>query len=246
MEPKSAILTELKQISPAVAEVGFGLPYQVPEGYFEGLAAAILNRIKTESLSAGEELQTLSPLLGSVGKKTPYQVPDGYFGELAENVVGGMKAVDFVKSELQERSLVLEGLKHKNPYQVPTGYFENFAASVLNKIQQPAKVVRMNTVRRFMRYAAAAIITGAIAIGGWFYFNNKPDAATTAATNIAAVDKISDDNKISDEELTNYLENETLNVAVNTVANDEMDASDVKEMLSDVSETELQNYLITL
>ncbi|MGB8191021.1 MAG: hypothetical protein WCF67_03835 [Chitinophagaceae bacterium] len=252
MEPKSIISGELKQISPTVAEIGFNLPYQVPQRYFEGLAEAILKRIKAESLSAGEELQTLSPLLAGLNKKSPYHVPDGYFSELSENVVGGMKAVDFVNNELQEISPVLDALKDKNVYQVPQGYFENLAGNILNRVKEaePAKVIRMNPARRLMRYAAAAVITGAIAIGGWLYFNNdKP--VTDPDTKLAAVDKISDDSKVSDEEMASYLENETF-IATNTASventgkDDELNASDVKEMLSDVSEDELKDYLITL
>jgi hypothetical protein len=251
MEPKSIISGELKQISLTVAEIGFNLPYQVPQGYFEGLAEAILKKIKAESVSAGEELQTLSPLLAGLNKKSPYHVPDGYFSELIENVVGGMKAVDFVNNELQEISTVLDELKDKNVYQVPQGYFENLAGNILNRVKEaePAKVVSMNPARRLMRYAAAAVITGAMAIGGWLYFNNDK-TVIDSDLQLAAVDQISDDGKVSDEEMASYLENETFATNTASVENtgndDELNASDVKEMLSDVSEDELKDYLITL
>lgn len=224
METKSAILSELKEISPVVANVGSGLTYQVPDGYFDGLAAAILNRIKTEGLSAKDELQTLSPLLGGLSKKSPYKVPENYF----------------------EVSPLLMQLRNKETYTVPDGYFENFAADVVNKVQKgkPAKVVSMNSGRRFMRYAAAAVVAGVMAVGGWFYFANTSNGTTDGGV-AAVVDKLSQDNKISDDEMAKYLENETLPVvtAATLPENDEMTASDIKEMLADVSDDELQQYV---
>jgi hypothetical protein len=225
METKSAILSELKEISPVMAGVGSGLTYQVPDGYFDGLAAAILNRIKTDGLSASDELQTLSPLLGGLSKKSPYQVPEGYF----------------------EVSPLLMQLRNKETYSVPEGYFENLASDVLNKVQdrKPAKVVSMNTSRRFMRYAAAAVVAGVMAVAGWFYFANN---STGTGSEVASVEQLSDDSKISDEEIAKYLEAETLPIvtAATLPENDEMGASDIKEMLSDVSDDELQQYLTTL
>lgn len=227
METKSAILSELKEISPTVAAVGSGLTYRVPDGYFDVLAAAILNRIRTEGLSAKEELNTLSPLLGGLSKKSPYQVPEGYF----------------------ESSPLLMQLRNKETYSVPEGYFDNLATNVLNKVhdRKPAKVISMNTSRRFMRYAAAAVVAGVMAVAGWFYFANNSSQGISDPV-IAGVDGLSEDNKISDEEISKYLEAETIPVATAVIfpENDEMSASDIKEMLSDVSDDELQQYLTIL
>lgn len=247
METRSTILNELNGISSAVAQVGTTLPYQVPDGYFEGLAQAILQRIKTEGLNAAQEVETLSPLLAGLNKKMPFSVPDDYFTELSGNVVGGVKAIDFVHEELEIMSPMMQELRHKNVYEVPQGYFENLAANVLGKVaeRKPAKLVSMNAGRRLMRYAVAAVITGAIAIGGWFYFNNE--GTTGADPQVAtAIEKISDDSKVSEEEMANYLETETLPVAINTAANEEMDATDLKEMLADATEDELQQFITTL
>jgi hypothetical protein len=246
METRSTILSELKELSPAVANIGTGLPYQVPQGYFEGLASAILMRIKTESLSAKDELETISPLLSGLSKKHPFEVPQGYFSELSENVVGGVKAIDFIKSELQGLSPLMESLRHRNVYQVPEGYFESLAGNILGNIKkrQPAKVVSMG--RRVMRYAAAAVVTGVIAIGAWMYFGGN---GTTTGTETAQIlEKIGTDKKISDEDISNYLETETSSIAVNTiqVADEDMDETDLKELLTEASEDELQQYLTTL
>ncbi|HYE54250.1 MAG TPA: hypothetical protein VD996_05380 [Chitinophagaceae bacterium] len=91
MESTPAILNELKELSPTVAGLGQSTPYQVPPGYFEGLAAQILSRIKTQDLSAKEEIETLSPLLSGLSKKTPYEVPAGYFTNVTANVLNNVK-----------------------------------------------------------------------------------------------------------------------------------------------------------
>ena len=248
METRSTILNELNGISPTVAQVGTHLPYQVPQGYFEGLAAAILQRIKTESLDAQQEVELLSPLLAGLSKKMPFSVPEGFFSELSGNVVGGVKAIDFVNEELEIISPMMQELKGKNVYEVPQGYFENFAGNVLAKVKErkPAKVVSMNAGRRFMRYAVAAVFAGALAIGGWFYFANSNTSTVTEQQIAATIDPMSDDTKVSDEEMADYLETETFPVAINTAANEEMDATDIKEMLNEATEDELQQFITTL
>ena len=245
MDPRSTILNELKAISPTVAEINPQNTYQVPAGYFEGLAEAILNRVKSQELSPKMELESISPLLNSLSRKTPYEVPQDYFGELSETVVGGIQAIDFVKGELENISPLMNNLKHKETYQVPANYFENLAGNILDKIKhqrQPAKVVSMG--RKIMRYAVAAVVVGIMAIGGWLYFNTK----TVVTPGVAGVETISDDTKVSEEEMTNFLENETVTAAITTSFDNDtdMDEADVKEMLSDVSEDELQQYLTTL
>src|SRR6185369_3720963 len=105
MESRITILNELREISPVVAEINPANPYQVPAGYFEGLAEKILLRLKNpysvpqgyfetlpdiilkkakaqHSSSAKEELEVLSPLLSQISKKTPFSTPAGYFDEL--------------------------------------------------------------------------------------------------------------------------------------------------------------------
>lgn len=244
MQARSTILNELREISPTVAAISPENTYLVPQGYFEGLAATIMARIKADQLSPEEELETLSPLLKGLGKKLPFEVPQGYFTELSETVVGGVKAIDFVKGEVQHISPLLETLRHNNVYEVPAGYFDSLAGNILNKVKgrQPAKVVSMG--RKVMRYAVAAMVAGVMAIGAWWYFS--PEKGNQI---VASVEKISDDSGVSEEEMAKYLENETLTAAITpAVENEEldMDAADVKEMLSDVSDDELQQYLTTL
>jgi hypothetical protein len=220
-------------------------PYTVPQGYFEGLANTLLNRIKADTATTvQEELEMLSPLLNKIGKKTPFSTPAGYFDELSENAVSGAKAIEFVNGELENLSPLMSSLKGKQVYTVPAGYFHNLATEVLGKVQvpQPAKVVTMNFGRRAMQYAAAAVVAGVIAIGGWMYLNKGNNPTTPGTSAVAATDI----DKVSDAELQSYLEGETVALAgalaVNT-SSTELNADDLKDMLADVPDEDLQKYI---
>ena len=220
-------------------------PYQAPQGYFDSLPATMLNRIKAdEAPNAAEELELLSPLLKQIGKKTPFSTPAGYFSELTENAMAGAQAIDFVNGALENLSPLMASLQHQQVYEAPAGYFEQLPAQLLKaaKAQQPAKVVSMNVRRRVIQYAAAAVVAGVLFVAGWMYFGKS----TTTDPGVAPVVAGKLD-KISDEVLENYIENQTILPAESTVTdnsgNAEIDAKDMKEMLADISDEDLQQYI---
>lgn len=201
-------------------------PYSVPEGYFDGLAASVLAKIKgVTPVSAMEELVELSPVLAGVPKKMPYAVPEDYF----QSNIEGLTAFT---SESDE-SLVLSFIEKDMPYEVPTGYFANVPEQVLEKIaSKGAKVVPMR--RKWMRLAVAATVTGIMAVSGFFYFNNR-------GNNGAANDPVTAVKKASTEEL---------NAFINTTAVTD-DKSQVtvnnnpktERIFADVSDKELNDFL---
>lgn len=273
MENRNIILNELKAISPVLAEAGFrnvyevpagyfealpgrmlGLvkgaegedspvlpakkdnPYQVPQGYFDNFAASLLQRIKaSEAKSAQEELETLSPLLSGLGKKMPFSTPENFFEELSENAVSGAKAIDFVNVELENLSPLMSSLKDKQVYEAPAGYFDQLPEQVLQKVKsQPAKVVSMNFTRKVVRYAAAAVVAGLIVTAAWLYIGNG-----NTGKNIAGIEQI------SDEALESFMESQDVAPAETTLlaVNAEINPDDLKEMLVDVSDEELEKYV---
>ena len=214
-------------------------PYQVPQGYFDNFAASVLQRIKAgEAKSAKEELETLSPLLSGLGKKMPFSTPDNFFEELSDNAVAGAKAIDFVNVELENLSPLMSSLKDKQVYEVPAGYFDQLPQQVLLQVKsQPAKVVSMNFTRKVVRYAAAAVVAGLVLAAAWLYIGNGKEEPGLAGIE-----------QVSDEGLESYIENqssvspaETTVLAANT--NTEIDEEDMKDMLADVSDEELQKYV---
>ena len=214
-------------------------PYVVPDGYFEGFASQVLQRVKPQG-GATAELAGLSPLLSSISKQLPYQVPDNYFSELSEQALGGAKAIEFVNEELENLSPMMIGLKHVNVYEVPAGYFDSLSSTILNKAKQhqPAKVVTLMPLRRVARLAVAAMLIGLMAIGGWFI--QKPSQTTMPVAKI--------ENGIhtaSEEEMLNFVEGDGGSIADQPVLNtdEEIDSADMKVMLADVSDKELEQFI---
>lgn len=226
-------------------------PYDAPQGYFDSLPAAILNRIRAVTTEdAGEELEMISPLLSKISKKTPFSTPEGYFNDLTGNAIAGAKAIDFVNDELENLPPVLASLRDKQVYETPKGYFGQLPGAILGKVSEvakPANVVSMNFTRRVMRYAVAAVVAGIILTTGWFLKNgNNGTDPGPDETGIAKVDVNSISNEVaelSDDALENYLDNQTYGAEVPVVASYEIDAEDMKEMLADVSDEELQQYV---
>jgi len=223
-------------------------PYQVPTDYFNNLPAIILNRVKSLATdNAKDELDTVSPLLGQIGKKMPFSTPAGYFEELGENAIAGAQAIDFVNDALENGSPLTNGLKRMQVYQVPAGYFEQLPGQVLKaiKAQQPAKVVSMSFTRRVLRYASAAVVAGLIITAGVFYLNKGPRKVVDEGGKQVVVASREDLDSISDDNLENYLESQTAAPTGATLAanSEELTASDMKDMLADVSDEDLQQYI---
>ncbi|MBS1599757.1 MAG: hypothetical protein JST75_16140 [Bacteroidetes bacterium] len=212
--------------------------YSIPENYFDGLPEKILARIKALSSSdASEELAILSPLLSKADKKNPYKAPEGFFSELSENLVSGMKAISFVSHELETLHPLMNDLKNKNTYSVPEEYFNQLPEAILQKIknQQPARIVSFRKRTAWMKYAVAAAVTGIIFTVGILTFNNK----------VSTEDPTTGLSKISDQEISNYIDNHDnplAETANNSTASADFNDNDVSDLLSSVPDNELEQY----
>jgi hypothetical protein len=231
---------ELNAISPLLNTINKQPVFTVPAGYFENFPLGLLARLKAEATDdVAEETELISPLLGSLEKTTPFSTPPGYFDELADNLAGGMKALSIVNDELENLSALMAGGKNKNAYTVPAGYFDGLAASILARAKQqskPAKLVSFSLRNPWLKYAAAALLTGVLVTIGFFTFNprhaNSPDP-------LAAL------SKVSDQEMVNYLEYQYIpsvdSTNTNTAALDWSD-NDIKDIFQDIPDAELQHY----
>ena len=142
METSKEILTELQEIAPNLGKgVISRILYAVPNGYFEGFAESLMNRIRKEESGlsesdAGQQNAEVSPLL-----------------------------------EIAEISPLLAGLKNKNTYQVPVGYFESLNLGTSISEQKPTEKKTIQTpviTLKFVKYAVAACI---VALLGTAVFN---------------------------------------------------------------------------
>lgn len=204
-------------------------PFSVPEGYFEGLAAAVLARVKADegTQTASQELETLSPLLAGLPRTMPFALPEGYFAANLESLsalTGG-----------DARSTVLEAAGRSMPYAVPEGYFDTLATIIGARLPKPAgRVVSMT--RKVYRLAAAAVITGIMAIAGFSYFNGS----RTLDTGRPIAHQL---NSVSTKELDEFIK--TADITPAEVAREIPPATkaEVKQLLNGVPDSEVEAFL---
>ena len=88
------------------------------------------------------------------------------------------------------------------------------------------------------RYAVAALFIGLMAIGGWLI--QKPAVSTMPIARIE-----NNIHNASDEEMLNFVQDDAGALAEQPVLNtdEEMDSVDMKAMLADVSDKELEQFI---
>ncbi len=125
MTQKDHILKELLELKSELAAIGRENIFQVPAGYFDGLAAEILKKIRTKE-SGNEGGMADFVLATDHSKQTPYSTPAGYFNNLPEQILKRIKAAESDDStdELATLSPLLSKISKQVPYAVPAGYFD--------------------------------------------------------------------------------------------------------------------------
>ncbi|MDQ6889458.1 MAG: hypothetical protein M3Z56_04170 [Bacteroidota bacterium] len=253
----------LQNLSPLLYSLKDKNAFKIPEGYFDSLGSNVLAKIKESNVETSkEELQNLSPLLYSLKDENVFKVPEEYFDSLGSNVLAKIKEsnVETSKEETQNLSPLLYSLKDENVFKVPEGYFENFAGDLINKLQpSKAKIVVMRPRNTWMKIAAAAVITGIIAISSLRIFNNSSNINNSNPLLTASADVPRDVNdsykfkteeqldagiaRLSDDEIIKYLERNG-NVMDNELL---LNNTDVSELPSEsdylYDENTLNSYL---
>lgn len=169
------------------------------------------------------ELSDISKTVANLPRENPFSVPENYF------------------ETLPLRTTQIELLRQENPFQVPEGYFEQF------RVTKPkTKTFALFTVKNFVRYAAAACITGVI-VALFFLINNSSDKDFSAGvSSIRQTD-------ISSDAVESYLV-DAENMIVVESNNDEfaepqdnalvdLNSEMVGELLSELSENDLSQYM---
>lgn len=240
MTQRDTISQELQELKSILADTGFQNPYQVPAGYFDGLADEILNRVRAlETTSPSEELAALSPLLSSISKKMPHSVPAGYFDTLGKKLEQTISTHtdETAQEELENLSPLLSQLKKKTSYTVPDGYFENLQPAITTENTGTGANVVSLTRTKWFRYAAAALVIGFVATIGFFALNKK-EPIDPENKSFAWVKK--NLKKVSTDEITEFVElanEESVDVARNGGKNE------INNLLKDVSDKEIQEFL---
>jgi hypothetical protein len=202
------------------------------------------------------ELQEIAPNLGNTSiSRVPYTVPDGFFERFAEILMkriykeaasysefnSGQKNTEVSPLlEIEEISPILARLKNKNTYQVPEGYFESLLAKIpgsesisFAKKTKQAPVFNL----KFVKYAVAACL---VALLGTAVFN---------LTYHKNIDPIKDLATVSDQDMANYLDSDDIHWTPgisNSSASVDFNENDVHDLLSTVTDDELEQYSATL
>lgn len=203
--------------------------FNVPEGYFESFADGVLALVKgKQAVSPSDELTDLSPLLAGISRKMPFSVPENYFDETALNLPA------ITEEERLPQFLSVAG--KSMPYEVPVGFFEAFPQQVLDKVARPkARVISFN--RKWMRYAAVAILAGIVVLSSIVYFSgNKVDPVHEPGEWVALKLK-----NVSTQELDAFIK--TASIVNGTEMAKNGTKADVQQMLKNVPDNELDAFL---
>jgi len=140
---------------------------------------------------------------------------------------------------------------------VPVGYFDSLPAAILAKIKADdgAKVVSIHRYKKILKYAAAAVLMSAVALGTYRYFDNpvknvqSSDIKITLDPAIEAGKQMNETvfnatlNGLSESAISAYLENtsEESDLAMLTSALEEGNLPEQDDYL--INKNTLQNYL---
>jgi hypothetical protein len=229
---------ELEQISPLLSKMNKKTPFEAPEGYVSELLTNVVSGVKAiEFVNDELEHQLDGPsALATPGlkNKLPYQAPEGYFENLAAVILARIQQPAPISmtqpATASSISATASPAGSSSAGSSPTG-----SSSVGSS---PAKVISMHGRRNWWKYSAAAAVAGlVITIGSLGIFNKHASIIGSNDINLS---------KVSDQEIENYLDNHNVPVAesvTNSTVNLDISDSDIKNMLGDVSDAELKQYL---
>jgi len=127
--------------------------YLVPKNYFEKLPFNVLTKIKS--------------------KEIIYNIPNNYFDNTYLEIINKINLnadITEVAEELNSIAPLLNTINKSSIYEVPENYFE---AISIKPLGQKTKIKALNFSYKWVKYAAAAVITGIIAVNALFMNTDK-------------------------------------------------------------------------
>lgn len=241
----SALVSGISRVTPYGVPVGYfdGLPvavmsrvatqsrtFQVPDGYFDGFAEQVLARIKGGTTAGKAGADELPPIFSQISRVTPYHVPEGYWGEL---------------------SPLLAVARDRSAYQVPEGYFARLPERIIEKVAGPVTAARVIPMER--------VETGKVLKGHWWQYSSVaaiaacfllifswPEAGNKKVEGAMTPDVTQALQKVSDQEMQAYLDDQhslLTDPVNNSTATLDMNEGEVKSLLGEVSDNDLQLYM---
>lgn len=233
MENRQQILEELRVVAPVLAEAGSNIPYMAPNGYFTSFPGVVMEYITQEAVLKNASAPT-------------YEVPDGYFGNLPASILAAAlkegKPYMALEGELSEAAPLLNSLSKENIFAAPLGYFANadFVTAAIGG-KSRGKVIGLPFARKWMQYAAAALVTGILVTGAFFYTDNQ---GYVGYERYSRLDVSSELHKVSAEDLSRYIDShESLSAAITEPVAGAADESTDMVPVQSLSDEELKQYL---
>jgi len=225
MKNSKTILHE--SLGKKVLEQSIGLPYAVPEGYFDRFASSVLEQLPEEALHL--------PIVS----QPVFSVPEGYFDGLSNHIMARVTASDTL-DESVGIAPVLPTLSTELPYQVPEGYFENLTIKKQSGEQPQATILSITSRKLWLRMAVAASIVGFILLAATtFYFKDTRNNYASYKN----VDLNKSVNKLSDDDLIKYLDNDYIASNTETIILDDGIAPSLEQDAQVVPDNDMTQYL---
>lgn len=206
-----------------------------------------------------KELKTISPAVAAIGNENVFQTPPGYFEDLpgkilslvsADHVQEGLSATE----EINQLSPLIAALKNKQTQTVPPDYFStlpNIITAKLDPTKTEAPVISINTGRKkkWLGYAAAALLTGIIGTGALLLLNNDHSSRIAMNKDTQSIPALLPD--VPDVDLAAYLSAapetsewilDNADTETGDIAFLKMDDTHLRNMLKDISEEVLRSY----
>jgi len=247
MENNNNILQELNGISPVLVQIPRVKVYTLPESYFSNVSVNVLTSIT----------------LNAYSKQVPYAIPQGYFLSFADvllqkinalhNTAGTLPQQYFeclpdkilsrikqeqnsIDDELNEIAPLLNNISKANLYTLPSGYFESLEV-IVPRQTVPAKMIAMR--KKFVQFAAAAGIAGAVVLGILMLNSNKNIDVPISYKEAVKMDIATNVSSLSDEEINTYLaETPVIGYAINNGAE-----INIEENIDAASDEEIEQFL---
>ncbi len=240
MTQKDYILIELKELNSSLINLNQQNVYNVPVGYFEGLATQVIERIKLL-----ENEDSVSPILNSISKESPYTVPTDYFNNLPETVMNLIRnSNDYLTAaeELETLSPLLGSMKKEMPFTVPEGYFNTLSKDIVAEENKPsAKIISIGS-RKWYRYAAAAVVTGLIVLSGFLYFGKNNSTVEPGSKVMANITKdIKNMNVEEQNDLFEFIDT-GLTGKESAQSKPNNKSVEIQDLLVDISDAELKDF----
>ncbi len=239
MDSSDDILNEMREISPLLADAIRTTPYTLPMGYFEGLPGVILKKITDVPVLLPNTVNT-------------YRVPEDYFENLSSRILSKIQNTGEVREELEAMAPLLNTISKEPVFSLPKGYFEQLQTNIQTlsgEQQAKTKLITFKNYRRWIQYAAAAMVAGVLVSGAFLFTDSKnyleqekksriiqqgvPDTAKDAGMLKQGIDS-------SEEIADNIFRNEKAEEeAMNTLSK----SARPKSILELLSDEELKKYL---